>query len=178
MATLYISRGGYNSPVGRGLAVLTAWFALALAAMASAQSGDSRSLVYGGDREFPPYEYLDDQGKPQGFNIHLMSALAREAGMTVEIRLGPRDERMKEFDTGQTDVMFLSYNEERAARYQLLDQTWTLAQVVMMRPGLPRYPHGLDDLWGIRIAVDTGSTNHLLLAALPESRRPTSCRPR
>ena len=50
--------------------------------------------------------------------------------------------------------MFLSYTDERAARYQLLDQTWTLAQVVMMRPGLPRYPHGLDDLWGVRIAVD------------------------
>jgi PAS domain S-box-containing protein len=159
--------------VRRGLAALTAVFALALAATASAQRGESRSLVYGGDREFPPYEYLDAQGKPEGFNIHLMQALAREAGMIVEIRLGQREERMKEFEAGQTDVMFLSYNEERAARYQLLDQTWTLSQVVMMRPGLPRYPQGLDDLWGLRIAVDAGSTNHLLLAGLPESRRPT-----
>ena len=98
--------------------------------------------------------------------------MAREAGMSVEVRLGPRDERMREFDSGLTDVMFLSYTEERAARYQLLDQTWTLSQVVMMRPGLPRYPQGLDDLWGVRIAVDEGSVNHLLLAALPESRRP------
>src|SRR5688572_22994138 len=92
--------------------------------------------------------------------------------MAVEIRLGQRDERMSEFDAGKTDVMFLSYSEDRAAKYQLLDQTWTLAQVVMMRPGLPRYPHGLDDLWGVRIAVDDGSINHLLLARLPESRRP------
>ena len=92
--------------------------------------------------------------------------------MSIEVRLGPREERMREFDAGQTDVMFLSYTEERAARYQLLDQTWTLAQVVMMRPGLPRYPRGLDDLWGVRIAVDQNSVNHQLLAALPESRRP------
>ena len=92
--------------------------------------------------------------------------------MSIEIRLGPREERMQDFDAGKTDVMFLSYTEERAARYQLLDQTWTLAQVVMMRPGLPRYPHGLDDLWGVRIAVDENSINHQLLAALPESRRP------
>ena len=42
----------------------------------------------------------------------------------------------------------------------------------MMRPGLPRYPRGLDDLWGVRIAVDENSINHQLLAALPESRRP------
>jgi PAS domain S-box-containing protein len=145
---------------------------LALAATAAAQSPESRSLVYGGDHEFPPYEYLNDQGKPEGFNVHLIRALAREAGMSIDIRLGQREERMKDFDAGKTDVMFLSYTDERAARYQLLDQTWTLAQVVMMRPGLPRYPQSLDDLWGVRIAVDENSVNHLLLAALPESRRP------
>jgi PAS domain S-box-containing protein len=133
----------------------------------------ARSLVYGGDHEFPPYEYLDEDGKPDGFNIQLIRALGREAGMSIEVRLGPRDERMKDFDAGTTDVMFLSYTDERARRYQLLDQTWTLAQVVMMRPGLPRYPKGLDDLWGVRIAVDEGSINHLLLAGLPESRRPS-----
>ena len=137
-----------------------------------AASPAPKPLVYGGDREFPPYEYIDDDGQPAGFNIHLIRALANEAGMAVEIRLGQRDERMREFDRGNTDVMFLTYTEDRANKYQLLDQTWTLAQVVMMRPGLPRYPHGLDDLWGVRIAVDEGSINHLLLAGLPESRRP------
>ena len=138
----------------------------------AAASAQGRAIVYGGDHEFPPYEYVDDDGQPQGFNIHLIRALAREAGMAVEIRLGQRDERMREFDAGKTDVMFLSYSEDRASKYQLLDQTWTLAQVVMMRPGLPRYPQGLDDLWGVRIAVDEGSINHNLLARLPESRRP------
>jgi PAS domain S-box-containing protein len=135
-------------------------------------AGGTRTLVYGGDREFPPYEYIDDDGQPQGFNIYLIRTLAREAGLSVEIRLGQRDERMREFDEGKTDVMFLTYTEDRAAKYVLLDQTWTLAQVVMMRPGLSRYPTGLDDLWGTRIAVDEGSINHALLSRLPESRRP------
>ena len=156
----------------RGIVLLTAWLVFALAAAAAAQVGSSRSLVYGGDQQFPPYEYLDAQGQPEGFNIHLIRALAREAGMSIEVRLGPREERMRDFEAGQTDVMFLSYTEDRAARYQLLDQTWTLAQVVMMRPGLPRYPRGLNDLWGLRIAVDQNSINHQLLAALPETRRP------
>jgi PAS domain S-box-containing protein len=146
--------------------------AAAQTAALPAPPATSRSLVYGGDHEFPPYEYLDEQGRPEGFNIHLIRALAREAGMSIEIRLGQREERMKDFDEGKTDVMFLSYTEDRAARYQLLDQTWTLAQVLMMRPGLSRYPQGLDDLWGTRIAVDQNSINHQLLAALPESRRP------
>jgi len=165
--------GGYNPHVGRWSFFLTASLLLALPATAAAQpAAGARSLVYGGDHQFPPYEYLDEQGNPEGFNIHLIRALAREAGMSIEIRLGHRDERMKEFDAGKSDVMFLSYTEDRAGRYQLLDQTWTLAQVVMMRPGLPRYPQGVDDLWGMRIAVDQNSINHQLLSALPESRRP------
>ena len=137
-----------------------------------AQAEAPRRIVYGGDREFPPYEYLDAQGQPQGFNIHLVRAMAREAGLSIDIRLGQRDDRMKAFDEGRTDVMFLSHNDERAARYLLLDQTWTLAQVLLMRPGLNRYPTGLDDLWGVRVAVDDGSINHRLLAGLPASRRP------
>ena len=168
-ATVHFNGGGYNSPVRRRTWVIVAFLALPFDALAQTSG---RALVYGGDREFPPYEYLDDEGQPQGFNIHLIRALAREAGLAVEIRLGQRDERMREFDAGQTDVMFLSYTEDRAAKYQLLDQTWTLAQVLMMRPGLPRYPSGLDDLWGVRIAVDEGSINHILLSRLPESRRP------
>ena len=155
----------------RRFVLLIALLLVAPAATALAQA-PNRSLVYGGDHEFPPYEYLDEQGQPAGFNIQLIRALAREAGMSIEIRLGPREERMKEFDAGTTDVMFLSFSEDRANRYQLLDQTWTLSQVVMVRPGLPRQPRGLDDLWGVRIAVDDGSINHQLLAGLPESRRP------
>jgi ABC-type amino acid transport substrate-binding protein len=135
--------------VRRELVLLTGGLIFALAATAAAQADSSRSLVYGGDQQFPPYEYLDAEGQPEGFNIHLIRALAREAGMSIEVRLGPREERMRDFDAGKTDVMFLSYTEDRAARYQLLDQTWTLSQVVMMRPGLPRYPRGLNDLWGL-----------------------------
>lgn len=134
---------------------------------------EARAIIYGGDREFPPYEYLDDRGTPQGFNLQLMRALAREAGLSLEIRLGLRDKRMAEFDAGKTDAMFLSCSDERGATYQLLDQTWALSQVVMMRPGSSHYLRGLDDLWGVRVAVDDGSINHLLVVALPESRRPT-----
>jgi PAS domain S-box-containing protein len=141
-----------------------------LAGEAAAQT--ARPLVFGGDREFPPYEYVDDTGQPQGFNVALVRALAREMAAPIVIQLGTREERVAQFDSGAIDFMFLSYNEERASKYRLLEQTWTLAQVVMMRPGLARYPGGLDDLAGLNIGVDEGSTNHLLLAGLPEPRRP------
>ena len=43
---------------------------------------------------FPPTNISTRRASREGFNIHLIRALAREAGMSIEIRLGPREERM------------------------------------------------------------------------------------
>jgi PAS domain S-box-containing protein len=150
---------------------MTACLVCLAAGQAAAQIA-ARPLVFGGDREFPPYEFVDDSGQPQGFNVELVRALSRVMAVPIVVQLSTREERMRQFDSGAVDFMFLTYGEERAAKYRLLEQTWTLAQVLLLRPGLPRYPAGLDDLAGFTIGVDEGSVNHLLLAGLPEPRRP------
>ena len=48
-----------------------------------------RRIVIGGDHNYPPYEYLDEKGRPAGFVVDLTRALAREMGLDIEIRLGP-----------------------------------------------------------------------------------------
>jgi PAS domain S-box-containing protein len=153
--------------------VAGAILALVLGAGPAAQDAQPEPpmIVYGGDREFPPYEYVDELGRQQGFNVRLMEALAREAGMRLDVRLAPRDQRRSDFDAGRTDVTFLANTEGRADRYVLLDQTWTLSQVVIVRPGRAKQS-SLNDLWGLRVAVDRGSINQELLEGLPESQRP------
>ena len=34
------------------------------------------TLIAGGDRAYPPYEYLDEEGRPAGFNVDLVNAVA------------------------------------------------------------------------------------------------------
>ncbi|TAM44745.1 MAG: transporter substrate-binding domain-containing protein [Acidobacteria bacterium] len=46
------------------------------------------SLTVGFDRDFPPYEYLDDEGLPAGFDIDLMREVAAAAGLAVDFRPG------------------------------------------------------------------------------------------
>ncbi len=36
------------------------------------------TLIIGGDENFPPYEYIDEDGEYQGFNVDLMRALSIE----------------------------------------------------------------------------------------------------
>ncbi len=99
-------------------------------------------LIYGGDAAFPPYEYLDAQGQPRGFNVELMRLLAQESGASVVFRLGRWSEVMAAFDSGRVDLMSLAHSEARADRYDYLMQTWTLHRGFLMREGRERYPRG------------------------------------
>ena len=52
-------------------------------------SANSKTIVYGGDHNFPPYEYLDSTGKPQGFNVDMIRAIGQAMGLHIEVQLGP-----------------------------------------------------------------------------------------
>jgi len=74
-----------------------------------------RLLIHaGGDHDFPPYEFLQD-GKPTGFNIDLMYALAEAMNFDVEIHLGPWKQVMGDLREKRLDVLTgMAYSEERS----------------------------------------------------------------
>src|SRR5690349_13731208 len=45
-----------------------------------------RPIIVGGNRSYPPYEFLDANGKPAGYNVDLTRAIADVMGMKVEFR--------------------------------------------------------------------------------------------
>jgi PAS domain S-box-containing protein len=176
-------RHGLEPPTWlRGLAALAICLipaAVAARALPDDQStrpaaNQARPLVYGGDRDFPPYEYLDEHGRPQGFNVELVRAVGRELGRPVEIRLSPWHEVLSRVDAGDVDLMSLAYSDRRAARYELFWQTWTLHQSLVFKPGRGSYPVGFDDLAREVVAVEERSLMAELIRALPERSRPAT----
>lgn len=67
-------------------------------------------LVFKGDHKYPPYEYLDTDGRPAGFNIDITRAVAREMGMEVRITLGPWAKVRSELETGRIDGLMGMFN--------------------------------------------------------------------
>jgi len=97
-----------------------------LFAVTAARAEPAKRIVFGGDAQYPPYEFLDEHGEPTGFTVELTRALAEVMGMEIEIRLGPWEEIMEEFKKGGVDVMQgISYSKERARRYEF-SQAYTL----------------------------------------------------
>lgn len=59
-----------------------------LTAGAAEPENTAKVIVVGGDRDYPPYEFLDNDGKPSGYNVELTKAIAEVMGLRVEFRLG------------------------------------------------------------------------------------------
>jgi len=84
-------------------------------------------------------------------------SLARD----VEVRLGPWDEQLRGFGTGEIDVMSLAWSSPRAERYALLVQIWTLRQGCCSAPGASATPRASPS-WGARSSpssAEAGSTS-------------------
>lgn len=72
-------------------------------------------IVVGGDRSYPPYEFIDKDGNATGYNVELTRAIARVMGFAVEIRLGAWSEMRRDLQDGRIDVLEgISYSDERA----------------------------------------------------------------
>lgn len=112
--------GSIGRVMGRAMRSVLAATVFSLLSMMSAGAGygaaeERTSVVVGGDRSYPPYEFLNEGGKPDGYNVELTRAVARVMGLDVEIRLGAWSEMRQALQSGKVDLLQgMSYSEERA----------------------------------------------------------------
>jgi PAS domain S-box-containing protein len=116
-----------------------------------------RPIVYIGDRDFPPYEYLNDRGQPAGFNVELIEALSRDLGVPIEIRLMPWDAARRARESGTADLFSAGYVPTRAEQFDFLAATTTVRSSLLMAPGRSSYPTATTGVRGLRIAVQLGA---------------------
>ncbi len=75
---------------------------------------EKRTIVVGGALNYPPYEFLDEDGKPTGYNVELTRAIAREMGLNVQISLLPSHSIFQALEEGKIDVLMgVAYTETR-----------------------------------------------------------------
>lgn len=75
----------------------------------------SGQIMVKGDHYYPPFEFINEDGRPDGFNVELFRALAEELGLDYRLELGPWGQVRDELESGQIDVvMGMIYSPERA----------------------------------------------------------------
>lgn len=108
------------------------------------------------DPSFPPFENLDANGQPAGFDVDLAQAIAARWGVRVQFESIGFDGLLDAVYTGQIDAALsaLPYQPERTQEVAFSSPYFDAGQVLVV-PAAAALT--LDDLAGRRLAVEWGS---------------------
>lgn len=150
-------------------ALLTLLFLCAAPVHVSAEELTTSSkpvIIVGGDRDYPPYEFLDKNGRPAGYNVDLTRAIADVMGMKVEFRFGAWSEMRNDLLDGSVDVLEgISYSEERTRTLSFSPPHTIINHAIFARRGT-RPVNSFEGLRGKEIIVFRGGIMHDYLKSL------------
>lgn len=171
-----------NRQAHRGIAAMLT--SIALAALVAGCGGDSEQaahaaravhltapdtlvrageLTFCSDVGYPPMEFELD-GKPAGADIDIAARLAKLMSVELKIVPTPFDDVLKGVRTRKCDaaISAITNTEERRTLVSFVDYL-QMGQSVMVPTSNPHDVHGLEDLGGRRVAVQTGTVNEEFL---------------
>ncbi len=117
-------------------------------------------IVVGGDFNFPPFEFLDKNGQPAGFNVDLMKAIADETGMNIEIKLGPWGNVIRQLEKGQINaIQGILYSTGRDEIFDMTPAHTRISYVIASGKNW-KIPENLTELKGKKVLVQNRDLLH------------------
>lgn len=134
------------------LSVPRRWlFALALAASAASAQDAVR---VGGDPHYPPHHYLGADGKPQGFDIAVLDAVADAEGLSLSVEFGEWSGVLDRLERGELDLVPMFISDDRRQRFLFSRPVMRRHHVLYGRGG--ERITDVQQLAGRRVAVQFG----------------------
>lgn len=119
-------------------------------------------LRVGFDRDHPPFSYLDENGRPSGFNVELLGAIARQTGLGLRyVAMETNDP--EQLDQGNIDLILgMKYS---AAYNELVDfsESYLSLSDALVVPKENKQIYNLSGLKGKIAAVQRGSSAYEIL---------------
>lgn len=94
----------------------------------------NKKIIVGIDQNYPPYEFINDSGKPDGFNVQLLEQIARNKKYDLVFTYGNWDDITKRFYNGEIDLLGgMFYSEERDKKILFSDPHTIVQYTTFMR---------------------------------------------
>jgi len=118
-------------------------------------------VVVGTNAEYPPFEFVDDNGEIQGFDIDLMNAIAKAAGFEPEFVNTRWDGIFVALASGEFDAVIsaATITDERKQTVDFSDPYFNAGQVLAVKRGSDI--KSVDDLAGKKVGVQLGTTGDI-----------------
>ncbi|MDL2209231.1 transporter substrate-binding domain-containing protein, partial [Desulfovibrio sp. OttesenSCG-928-O18] len=133
-----------------------------LAPQTSQAAAQKMRVVYGFDREFPPFSFEDPGGKPVGFEVEVLEAIFKDS-VTFVPRPVQWDIIPTELASGTITITSgMVKTEERSKQFGFATLPTFHLQIRLFTKTYNRYPNATF-LRGQRVSVEQGSYQHRLL---------------
>jgi signal transduction histidine kinase len=82
------------------------------------KNSSGEKIIVGGDFDYKPFTYLDENGQARGFDVDIIKAIAHQYNRDLEFRFTPWDQALKNLQQGKVDVLLsVLYTEQRDTMY-------------------------------------------------------------
>jgi len=128
------------------------------------QASDLGTVTIGTNAEYPPFEFVDEDGNISGFDIELMEAIAAEAGFDYEFVNTRWDGIFVALASGEFDAVIsaATITAERAEMVNFSDPYFNAGQRLAVRADETEIT-GPEDLTGKKVGVQLGTTGDIWL---------------
>lgn len=118
-------------------------------------------LNVGTNAEFPPFEYVNDNGEPDGFDIALIKAIGEKIGVDVQVDNMEFASLVSSIGTKiDVSIAGMTVTEERKQTVDFSNTYYTAVQYVILPEGSAIAT--ADDLKGKNIGVQLGTTGDFI----------------
>lgn len=109
---------------------------------------------------FAPFEFIDENNKPAGFDMELIVAIMKTQGAEVELLNIPFDGLIPALQTGSIDIAMtgMTITEQRKKRIFFSEPYYENGLMILVREGDSKTYKSIDDLKGKRLCSQIGTT--------------------
>lgn len=130
------------------------------------QDVGERTLKIGGDNNYPPYEFLDNNNF-RGFNVDIIRAIAIELGLEVELIPDSWEATMEALKDGELDaVQGMTITPERDEIYDFTDEIVINSQNIFVLQNTGNIA-GIDDLKNKKVAIQAKDVTKEIIDGIP-----------
>jgi signal transduction histidine kinase/ABC-type amino acid transport substrate-binding protein/CheY-like chemotaxis protein len=143
---------------------LSCFFLIIISAQALYASDSQKKLTIKGDKAFPPYEFINKNGQPDGFDIDLIKAIMDRIGQPYSIELDSWNDAFKDFTDNKVDCLSgLVLSNQRTKNFFFSNNHSTINYVIVCRKKESRNYNVFKDLEGKDIIVARGSITEQII---------------
>lgn len=143
----------------REICIMSKFYAFLCAALFAVSGLVAGEVIIGTNAEFPPFEFTDDDNNIVGYDVDVMTAVAKAGGFDVKIVNQAFDTLVESIESGKIDgaISGMTITEARKEKIDFSEPYYNAAQVIVVTDNTSGITV-MDDIKGKRVGVQLGTT--------------------